>query len=64
MLRAGINEVGEAGAAIKFGKEDSGVGLGLGAFDPLEAGFDTAVFTTSLTKNSASITAQPHSNLL
>lgn len=60
MIRAGIDEVEEAGAAIKLGKEDGGVGLGFRGFDPMKARFDAAFFITAFPENPASIAAHPH----
>lgn len=60
MFRASVDEVHEASAAIKLGKEDSGVGLGLGALDPLQARSDTAILAATLAQNSTSIATHPH----
>lgn len=40
MIGAGIDEINEAGTAVEFGEEESGVGLRLGGFDPLKTGSD------------------------
>lgn len=61
MFRAGVDEVKKPGAAVEFGKEDGGVGLGVRGFDPLEARFNGAFFTATFPENPASITAHPHS---
>lgn len=60
MFGAGIDEVKEAGAAVKFGEENGSVRLGLRALDPLQAGPDGAALAASLAKDSAAITADPH----
>nr|GMD00065.1 hypothetical protein TorRG33x02_097470 [Ipomoea batatas] len=61
VFRAGVDEVEEAGAAVEFGEEDGGVGLGVGGFDPLEARLNGAFFTATFPENPASVTAHPHS---
>lgn len=60
MAGGGIDEVEEAGAAVEFGKEDGGVGLRLGAADPLEAGADAAVVGAALAEHPAAVAAHPH----
>lgn len=47
MFGSGIDEVNEAGSAIELGKENSGVGLGLGGSDPLETGSDGAALAAA-----------------
>ncbi|XP_058221184.1 uncharacterized protein LOC131331315 [Rhododendron vialii] len=42
VVGAGIDEVVEAGAAVEFGKEDGGIRLRIGGFDPVKAGSETA----------------------
>ena len=64
VVGAGVDEVHEAGAAVELGEEDSGVGLGLGAFDPLKARPNAAVLATPLAEYSTSITTHPHFFLL
>ena len=60
VIRASIDEVEEAGAAVKLGKEDGGVSLGFGGLDPMKARLDAAFFTTAFPENPASIAAHPH----
>ncbi|PON94500.1 hypothetical protein TorRG33x02_097470, partial [Trema orientale] len=64
MEGAGIDEVDEAGAAVELGEEESGVGLGLRGFDPLEAGSDGATLAAPSPEDSASIAAQSHGILI
>lgn len=63
MFGAGVDEVHEAGAAVKLGKKDGGIGLRIRGFDPLKARLDATVLTTALTKNPTSITAHTHFQL-
>lgn len=60
MFGAGVDEIHESGAAIELGKEDSGVGLGLGALDPLQTRPYTTILAAPLSKYPASIAAHPH----
>lgn len=60
MIRASIDEIEEASAAVKFGKEDGGVSLSIWGFDPVEAWFDAAFFTATFAKDPATVTAYPH----
>lgn len=60
MLGASVDEVNEPGAAIELGKENGGVGLGFGVFDPLKAGSNGAAVAAAFPKDSATITTQPH----
>ena len=60
MLRAGIDEVEKAGAAVELGEEDGGVGLGFRGFDPFKAGSDGAGLVTTFPEDSASIATHPH----
>ena len=60
MFRTSVDEVHKASTAIKLGKKNSGVGLRLGAFDPLKTRPNTTVFTTPFSEYSASITTHPH----
>jgi hypothetical protein len=57
---AGIDEVEEAGAAVEFGEEDGGVGLGLRGFDPVKAWTEAAVVAASFPEDPAGVTACPH----
>lgn len=41
--RTGINEIEETRTAVKFGEEESGLGLGIRGFDPLKARPDGAI---------------------
>ena len=59
-MRAGVHEVEEAGASIKLGEEERGIGLGLGALDPLQARADGASIAASLPQHPAPITAHPY----
>ena len=60
MFRTSVDEVHKASTAIKLGKKNSGVGLRLGAFDPLKTRPNTTIFTTPFSEYSASITTHPH----
>lgn len=60
MLRAGVDEVHEAGAAVELGEENSGIGLGLGAFDPLKAWLDATAVAAAFPEDSASVATHPH----
>lgn len=60
MFGAGVDEVDKSSAAVELGQEDGGVGLRLGALDPLKARPDAAVLTASLSEDPASVTAHPH----
>jgi hypothetical protein len=60
VFRAGVDEIHEASAAVELGKENSSVGLGLGALDPLQTRPDTAILTAPFAQHSASITAHTH----
>lgn len=64
MFRARVDEIHEASTAVELGKEDCSIGLGLGVFDPLQAGSDAAVLTAALAENPATIAAHPHGDLL
>ena len=64
MFWAGVDEVHEAGSAVELGEENGGIGLGLGALDPLEAGADAAVLAAALAEDSAPIAAHPHGGRL
>lgn len=64
MLGADIDEVEEAGTAIRFGEEESGIGLGIRGLDPLKAGPNGAVIAAAFSKNPAAIAAHPHGHLL
>jgi hypothetical protein len=57
---AGVDEIQEAGAAIELGEEDSGVSLGLGALDPVQARSNAAALAASFPQHSASIATHPH----
>lgn len=59
-----VDEIHEASTAVELGKEDCSIGLGLGVFDPLQAGLDAAVLTAALAENPATIAAHPHGDLL
>lgn len=60
VLGGGINEVEQAGAAVEFGEEEGGVGLGLRRVDPLKAGSDAAIVAATFPENAASVAAQSH----
>jgi hypothetical protein len=60
MLRASIDEVHESSTTVEFSKEEGGICLGIGSFDPLKARFYTTIITTALAKDSATITTHPH----
>lgn len=60
MLGAGGDEVDEAGAAVELGEEDGGVGLRIGAANPLQAGADGAVVAAPLAQHAAPVAAHPH----
>lgn len=60
MFRTSVDEVHESGTAIELGKEDSSVGLGLRALDPLQTRPYTAILAAPLSQYSASIAAHPH----
>ena len=60
MLRAIIDEVHESSTTVEFSKEEGGIGLGIGIFDPLKARFHTTIITTALAEDSAAITTRPH----
>lgn len=64
MIRASIDEVEEAGAAVELGKEDGGVGLGFRGLDPVKTRLDAAFFTAAFPENPASIAAHPHDEWL
>lgn len=63
VVGSGVDEVHEAGAAVEFGEEDGGVCLGLGGFDPLEAGPDAAVVAAALAEDAATVAAHPHGRI-
>ncbi len=63
-MGADIDEVEEAGTAIRFGEEESGIGLGIRGLDPLKAGPNVAVIAAAFAKNPAAIAAHPHGQLL
>lgn len=60
VLGTGIDEIDEAGAAVEFGEKKSGVGLTLGAFNPLKARSDGAVFAAAFAQDAASVAAHTH----
>lgn len=60
MVRTGVDEVHETGTAVELGKEDGGVGLGLGVLDPLKTRPDAAVLAAPLAEHPASVAAHPH----
>ena len=60
VFRAGVDEVHEAGAAVELGEENSGIGLGLGAFNPLKTWFDATVLAAAFPEDSASVATHPH----
>jgi hypothetical protein len=60
VLRADIDEVEESCTAIRFGEEESGIGLGIRGLDPLKAGPNGAVIAAAFAKNPAAIAAHPH----
>lgn len=60
VLGAGIDEVKEASAAIKFGEENGGVGLRFRRFHPLKARSYCAVFAAAFSENPASIATHSH----
>lgn len=60
VLWGSVDEVEQASAAIEFGKEEGGVGLGLRWVDPLKAGPDGAVVATTFAENAATIAAESH----
>ena len=55
-----VDEVHKACAAIELGEEDGGIGLRLGALDPLQTGADAAVLAAPLAQHAASIATHPH----
>ncbi|KAJ6350930.1 hypothetical protein OIU78_006950 [Salix suchowensis] len=57
---AGFNEVDEASTTIELGQEQSGIGLGIGGFDPLKAGSKDAAVTATFTEDPAAVAAQSH----
>ncbi|RRT37342.1 hypothetical protein B296_00029560 [Ensete ventricosum] len=61
VLRAGVDEVEEGGAAVKHCEEESGIGLGLGVLDPLQARADGASIAASLPQHPASMTSSSSS---
>ena len=60
IIRAGVDEVEEAGPAVELGEKESGLGLGLRGFDPLQTRPYRALFATPLPENSAPIAATSH----
>lgn len=63
VLGSGAEEVEQASAAIEFGKEKGGVGLGLRGIDPLKAGPDDAVVTTTFAEYATPIATEFHGGL-
>lgn len=61
MEGTGGDEVEEAGAAVELGEEDGGIGLGVGAADPLQARPDGAARAAALAEDAAAVAA--HSSL-
>ena len=57
---ASVDEVHEAGTAVKFGEEHGGIGLGFRALDPLQARPYAAILAATFSEHPASITAHPH----
>ena len=60
MLGGGGDEVEEAGAAIKFGEKNGGVGLRIGGGNPLKTRSNYTVVATSFTKNPTPIATHSH----
>ena len=60
MVRAGIDEVDEAGAAVELGKEYGGVGLRFWGFDPVQACSKDALIAAPLAEYPAGVTTRPH----
>jgi hypothetical protein len=53
-------EVVQASSTIKFGKKKRGVALGFRGTDPLKAGLDDAILTTSFAKCATPIATHFH----
>lgn len=53
-------EVEQPGAAVELGEEDGGVGLRVGALDPLQARPDGAALAAPLAQHTAPVAAHPH----
>lgn len=60
MNRTGFDEVDEAGPTVELCQEESGVGLRLGRFDPVEARPESAVVDAAFSENSAAVAAHSH----
>lgn len=58
--RTGIDEINKSGAAVEFGKEESGVGLRFRAFDPLKARSEIAITPATFAKDSATVATHFH----
>lgn len=61
---ARVDEVDESSAAVELGKKESGVGFGLGGFEPLEAGSEGAVVGATFAEDSATVAAHSHHRLI
>lgn len=57
ICRASINEINKASSTVEFSKKKSGVSLGLGSGDPLEARSYSAIFSASFAKDTTTVAA-------
>ena len=60
MIRTSVDKVHESSTAIELGEENSSVGLRIRTLDPVQTRSNTAIFTATFAKNSATITTHPH----
>lgn len=60
MIRTGVDEIHKSSTAVKLGKKNGSISLRFRGLDPLQARTNTAIFTATFAKDSATITTHPH----
>lgn len=60
MIRTSVDEIHKSSTAVKLGKKNGSISLRLGSLDPLQTRTNTAIFTTTFAKDSATVTTHPH----
>lgn len=60
MIRTSVDEVHETSTAIELSEKNGSVSLRFRGLDPLQTRSNTAIFTATFAKYSATITTHPH----